>query len=950
LGDNDWIRAEHSGRGYEGESMRWNVAILAGWIVLAAAAPGEALTPYLVKEINTNSVPASSSPQGFFSLDSYAVFLADDGIDGPEPWSTDGTAAGTHRLSRCVDCLGLFGPFGVVGDLFLFIADAQGAPGQAALWATRGTVASTKQLMVLVNAIGDCSGSTISWSSEAQGLVYFSYTTDSGGCQLWRSDGTKAGTYELADFSSPDATFPQGLNSYAGEMYFGANDGTGPALWKTDGTPRGTEVVVRFAGTAAAGDFGPEVLNVAGSELVFTMNTAARGYELWRSNGTARGTQPLPELVRGLGSPIFYDFLPAGPELLFVADDGDGQNLWSTNGGSSSARQLTHFKSPSGFGPDFLFPRLLLGRTAFFGADDGVHGLELWASDGTPAVTHMVSDVCPGTCSSSAFPQAILGDRLLFSADDGVHGTELWTTDGTASGTHLVADICPGSCDSSVEVLDVVGSRAVLVAIDGVHGTQLWGTDGTAVGTRRLTSFPEPNPLETSDAVVLGFTAGGLVFQGADPTHGNELWRSDGTRAGTHLLKDIDPGQIVDGSFPTDLQGAGDRVLFAATDGGADGEQLWVSDGTAGGTAAITSPANGLAAGADAPDSLAAVGVGETLFFIAPDPTSRAAVSRSDGTLGGTLRLTPAGAIAGLEIAAVGGTLFFSADDGVHGPALWKSDGTPAGTVPVDGVNWTGGGAHQLTPWNGQLFYLLDSGSGDQLWRSDGTAVGTAQVADLNFEFEGGRPPVLTPFGGRLYFFARASSDDIEAPRLWSTDGTAAGTKQALSFGLSPDSELAVGYLAVAGNQLFVFVGSGLWVGDGTDAGTRLVSASASITIDAEVPSPAAVLGNRLAFITGDASPGLWISDGTAAGTIALKPGTQDGSIFDLDQVVAVAGQLFFSSSGALWQSDGTPAGTTLLLSGLAGNLGQELAVAGQRVFFQNNDPVTGNQLWAVQP
>ena len=35
-------------------------------------------------------------------------------------------------------------------------------------------------------------------------------------------------------------------------------------------------------------------------------------------------------------------------------------------------------------------------------------------------------------------------NTLYFTADDGMHGRELWRSDGTASGTALVADLNPG--------------------------------------------------------------------------------------------------------------------------------------------------------------------------------------------------------------------------------------------------------------------------------------------------------------------------------------------------------------------------------------------------------------------------------------------------------------------------------------------------------------------------
>ena len=42
------------------------------------------------------------------------------------------------------------------------------------------------------------------------------------------------------------------------------------------------------------------------------------------------------------------------------------------------------------------------------------------------------------------------GSEVFFVASDGVHGTELWRTDGTAAGTAMVADITPGQAGSNI--------------------------------------------------------------------------------------------------------------------------------------------------------------------------------------------------------------------------------------------------------------------------------------------------------------------------------------------------------------------------------------------------------------------------------------------------------------------------------------------------------------------
>ncbi len=83
-------------------------------------------------------------------------------------------------------------------------------------------------------------------------VIVFSTSTLEHGSELWRSDGTADGTFRLTDNQSgPQNSAPDHLTRFGNEVYFSlrSSDSASYAveLWKTDGTVAGTRRVRDFS-------------------------------------------------------------------------------------------------------------------------------------------------------------------------------------------------------------------------------------------------------------------------------------------------------------------------------------------------------------------------------------------------------------------------------------------------------------------------------------------------------------------------------------------------------------------------------------------------------------------------------------------------------------------------------------------------------------------------------
>ncbi|CAN5637887.1 hypothetical protein BH11BAC3_BH11BAC3_27120 [soil metagenome] len=440
--------------------------------------------------------------------------------------------------------------------------------------------------------------------------VYVSATDQT----LWVTDGTLAGTIQLSN----TIKFIDDIGSIVfldGKLIFAGNTlAEGNELFITDGTPAGTKLLkdINPGIASSSPDYESALLN---GYIYFTAERPAEGRELWRTDGTPGGTTLVKDIVTGPNSsnyPGKYHLFSNGSYLLLMAKTPSfGVELWRSDGTDAGTFLLKdinpHNDDSSSVQLFYKFNNLVLFRANTF-----AEGNETWKTDGIAGGTTILKDINPGSTSSSSlfsFPYYFtFNNHAYFSADDGTNGNEIWYTDGTMANTFILKNIEPLG-GSSFDILPdavIVGNKFIFPSTD-LFGSryQLWESDGTPGGTQLFKDF------DGTDAPVLFiayninsptfaqqlFQGNKFLFMASTATQGNELWISDGvdgTVTHTHIVKEINPG-IDDGIDPSN----GSYIYTSAglhfpANNGSQGLELWKSDGTAGGTNIVADLVTGM--------------------------------------------------------------------------------------------------------------------------------------------------------------------------------------------------------------------------------------------------------------------------------------------------------------------------------------------------------------------
>jgi ELWxxDGT repeat protein len=367
--------------------------------------------------------------------------------------------------------------------------------------------------------------------------------------ELWRTDGTPAGTIRLAQIPFAD--------SFAGEVGNVAvvqGGGNPRPIWRSDGTPEGTWKMadVPLAGSTGSG-FGVHVATTSAHVYLFVGQGSEKPHEVFAASVAPSATfahiGPVP-------ANLSAGTIAIRSTLYFVGSTpGAGSQVWISNGTTQGTRVLA--RATECFSHACVSPPsqlLRLGDEVFYFSDDG-----LYRADGMP-VAELERPVLLAGSNSVAY---FLAEMTLYG------------TDGTTTGTRAI-----GALESRPVDAAVTDRGELLYALWTYNTSHFYLTDG-ARAAERIASIPA-QPNAGGRVAIVGRT---LFYSGTSPANGVELWRLGFDERTPSLVADLDPRQDFTtplSSEPSRGAAIGPLVVFPATN--LNGRELWVTDGTPAGT------------------------------------------------------------------------------------------------------------------------------------------------------------------------------------------------------------------------------------------------------------------------------------------------------------------------------------------------------------------------------
>jgi ELWxxDGT repeat protein len=554
---------------------------------------------------------------------------------GVELWSVPVTAPGTTASPTLLEIApGAASSFPenmvTVGNSVYF--SAQDTPGDLELWKTDSGSSSPTRVKDLVPGVD---GSAPQWLAGWNGKLVFNAVDAVNGRELWISDGTTDGTGLVGNLATGVDQYgsdpSKGIVANVGGTnirYFTARDALhGWELWRSDGTSAGTTMVKDLAPGYLSGVYTFEENNAAvvNGILYFSASDPDYGDSLWRTDGTSSGTWLVKDTKPGEMETEFRQFTTVGNQLFFLhVSAGQGEELWVSNGTASGTKALKVIEPGAGWG-SYSDQLAALGNLLIFshnigpGSDQALpYSFQLWRSDGTSAGTQsLLGPYSTEYHCGNLLTNALFGGKLYFSMCDPKqpdHGPQLWLTDGTTAGTKRISAAGRTYIYSDPRFLNQAGSSLYFTARahdlnGGLNIPGLWKLTPGTTTTSMVGIFGWLAPIDMQT-----LNSNTLLYLGRDENSYDYEWNTVNTDNAS-IEQVCEP---YSGCMPMTIDEQEHvpwhrQMYFAGTDG--DVNNLWVTDGTAAGTSRVLDPSTGL----DFANPRSFLSASTSFFFTAED-------------------------------------------------------------------------------------------------------------------------------------------------------------------------------------------------------------------------------------------------------------------------------------------------------------------------------------------
>lgn len=487
---------------------------------------------------------------------------------------------------------------GNMGSTLFFIAQpaSSGSVGSAALFRSDGTAAGTTQIAP-IDGVGVVTYQAGTLFIPAGTKSYFLASTTAAGQQVWVTDGSSAGTRQVTDIISTNQTYgtPVLLGLTGTNLVFAqiVSNNT-MQLLLTDGTAAGTTTLSSFA----QNQYGLVSDSIAINNKVYVAlesNLTCCEPDLWATDGTSAGTVRIDS---NEGYPTFHlqpsSLLPFGDSVALLTDtENQGVQLSLVN---TTTNALTILATASG--ASFGSTIATMDSFILFLSGTPNTGQQVWRSDGTLPGTAMVVGLGAGVQFSQLGQNIVMtrvGDRAIFQGENAQNGPQLWSSDGTAQGTvPLIATPTPSGSGFVPPLLGVAGTHGYYAVYNGTD-FRVVVTDGTVAGTHVLTNAGPIDPNSVPGAA----TPGAQVVAGDDTLAFLYIYHLDASGNTKHLyayspqsnsLTHLQDNDLADVSGEPMLTYAG-RLYFRGGDP-VHSDNPWVSDGTVAGTHILVNLSN----------------------------------------------------------------------------------------------------------------------------------------------------------------------------------------------------------------------------------------------------------------------------------------------------------------------------------------------------------------------